>query len=300
VRVDHSHEKALSDRGFTLLELLIACAMLLAVAGAVATMAAPLRDVFERSLGTTEMAGGSRVALDRVIADIREAASAASVGVPQICFSRVFPTVAVLSDLGASPALGAGRALRISRIPLQAAQGVLRLDAVGGTTTLALDTAARCSAVGRACGFRSGTLAVLHDATRSLPVTVDSVTGAGLVRLTSGLTMAFAAGSVLAAVTVTEYGVRPDPDGSFRLVRIVSGVEQPLLQHVVHFEAVANGPDAFRIERVDLRLRLEAASAAHRGPSTVLFRRPGTSRHATRWVPDVEISTSASPRSPAS
>ena len=49
--------------------------------------------------------------------------------------------------------------------------------------------------------------------------------------------------------------------------------------------------DLLRIRAIDLRLRVEAASAALRGPMTGLFQRPGTEQNAARWVPDVEVRT---------
>ena len=47
--------------------------------------------------------------------------------------------------------------------------------------------------------------------------------------------------------------------------------------------------DLLRIRGVEVRMRVEAASAALRGPSARLFRRPGTEQNAGRWVPDVEL-----------
>jgi hypothetical protein len=47
--------------------------------------------------------------------------------------------------------------------------------------------------------------------------------------------------------------------------------------------------DMLRIRAIELRLRVEAASAALRGPLPHLFRRPGTQPDAARWVPDVEM-----------
>ncbi|MGH9201514.1 MAG: PilW family protein [Vicinamibacterales bacterium] len=49
--------------------------------------------------------------------------------------------------------------------------------------------------------------------------------------------------------------------------------------------------DLLRIRGIDLRLRVEAASAALRGPVPRLFHRPGTEQNAGRWVPDIELRT---------
>ena len=102
--------------------------------------------------------------------------------------------------------------------------------------------------------------------------------------------------NVLAAIEVTTVGLRLDADGSWRLVRSKQGSEQPVLDHVVAFDVDVHGPDPLHVVRVDLRLRLETASAAMRGPAGYLFRRGGTSQRAHQWVPDVELRTSIAPR----
>ncbi len=54
--------------------------------------------------------------------------------------------------------------------------------------------------------------------------------------------------------------------------------------------------DLLRVRRVGLRLRVQAASAALRGPVSTLFRYGGTARHADRLVPDVEWRFDLAPR----
>jgi hypothetical protein len=54
--------------------------------------------------------------------------------------------------------------------------------------------------------------------------------------------------------------------------------------------------DLLRIRRIAVRLRLETSQIALRGPAGVLFSRGGSSRDATRWVPDAEIRFDVSPR----
>lgn len=293
----HSAPQVSNSSGFTTLELLIASALLLAVFGAVAAMAIPLRDAFERSLGAADLTGGSRAVLERLTAEVREAGSAAAVGVGRVRLADLLPVIIPLSDLDAGSVTNPARAVRITRIPFLAPQGVLQADAGIGTVLLQVETVAPCSAVGFACGLRAGVMAVLYDETRATTVGVDSVADGGVVRLGSPLTMAFGRGAVIAAVSVTAYGLRSDPDGSSRLVRATQGAEQPLLQSVVDFEVAVHGVDPLHIRQVDFRLRVEAPSAAMRGPVGRLFRRPGSSRRAAQWVPDIELRASVAARS---
>ena len=54
--------------------------------------------------------------------------------------------------------------------------------------------------------------------------------------------------------------------------------------------------DLSRVRAVAVTLRVEAASAAQRGPAGLLFARGGTATDAKRWAPDREIRFMVSPR----
>jgi prepilin-type N-terminal cleavage/methylation domain-containing protein len=54
--------------------------------------------------------------------------------------------------------------------------------------------------------------------------------------------------------------------------------------------------DLLRIRSVAVVIRVESAVSALRGPASVLFARTGTSRSADRWVPDQEVRFQVSPR----
>jgi hypothetical protein len=54
--------------------------------------------------------------------------------------------------------------------------------------------------------------------------------------------------------------------------------------------------DLFRIRRVVVTLRVQAAAASLRGPAGLLFTRGGTSTSSQRYVPDQEIKFSVTPR----
>lgn len=71
---------------------------------------------------------------------------------------------------------------------------------------------------------------------------------------------------------------------------LVDGPWCPDAGRVQSFDA-----DLLRVRLVRVRLRLQAASAAFRGPSGPLFVRPGTARAADRFVPDLEIQFDVAP-----
>ncbi len=285
----------MNERGFAMLELLVACALLLAVTGAVAAIAIPLRAGVERSLGTSELTGGGRSVLDRLATEIREAGRGAEVG-GTLRLLDVMTTIVPLATLGSAPTGAEGRAVRLTRVPGRAPQATLRTGVGVSDIDVQLETTSRCHNSDPTCGLRAGMTAVLYDDTHAVLVSVHSVAPTGIVRLSAGLPSAFAAGSIIAAVSTTAYGLRNDPDGSFRLVRVTPAAEQPVLQSVVDFQVTAIGTDARHVQQVDLVLRIEAESAHLRGPAGYLFRRAGTALRPAQWVPDVELRWSVAVR----
>ena len=282
--------------GFTTIEMLIATALLLTVTASIVALATPVRDAVERSLGRTDLTGGSRFALDRLAAELRQAGSPPTLAAETVRFETLVATIVPLADLDSGLVQSPGHAIRTVSVPHQAPQGRLSAAVASGTVLLPLDPSAPCTAVNAACGFRPGMLALLFDDTSSQFVTVQAIGTAGEVRITSPLAGAAPEGAVLTAIEILTVGLRPDADGSWRLVRSKQGSELAVLDHVVSFEVETRGPDPLHVTRVDLRLRLETASAAMRGPAGYLFRRSGTSRRAQQWVPDIELRTSIAPR----
>jgi len=54
--------------------------------------------------------------------------------------------------------------------------------------------------------------------------------------------------------------------------------------------------DLLRIRKIGVTIRIQSALASMRGPAGVLFRNGGTSRSASRWVPDQEVRFQVAPR----
>jgi hypothetical protein len=296
----HHRMRLLRESAFTTIELLVASSLLLVVTGAIAAMALPMRDAVERSLGRADLTGSSRFAVERLLADLREAGSPPTVTPAGARLEAMMPPVVTLQDLQTHLAQSPGRAVQIASVPALAPQGELAAPVTAGTVSLPLNLTSRCTAVGLACGFRPGMTAVLFDASRFAILSVQSVDDVGTVRVAAPVNDGFAAGSVLAALSISVYGLRLNADGSSRLVRVRQGSEQPILDHVVDFAIEQTGPDPFRVRRVQLRLRLEAASAALRGPAGYLFTRGGAATRARQWVPDIEVRTSVALRQGAS
>jgi hypothetical protein len=90
-----------------------------------------------------------------------------------------------------------------------------------------------------------------------------------------------------------------------RLATLANGVGQVKLDPAIFSEGPrcpddanddAYDADLLRIRRVRMRLRVQVAAAALRGPAGVLFKYGGSSQGGERFVPDQEISFDVTPR----
>jgi hypothetical protein len=279
----------MNARGFVLLEWVIASALVIVVAGAIFSTVGPVRDVVERAGQGMEMVTAARAAMDVLVAELREAGANTVVAATGIDFGVGLAAVSVHADLDAGDVVASGSAIRISRVSHQAPQGRLRDAAYAGDTLLRLNTAARCATGGPTCGFRRGDVAALVSDGIAELVTIDAEL-VGAVAVSTPVTRAFPADSVLCRVHTTMYGLRTDAGGADRLVRLTDGgAEQPVLDNVVRFSAQMDVADIARARRVSLDLRVQASAAEWRGPAGYLFVRGGTGSNARRWLPDLEL-----------
>ena len=278
----------MSDRGFVVLEWLVASALVIVLASAVFSAVAPMRDLIERTQHRVDMAVAARGALDLVVNDTLEAGSNTAIGDADVFLADVLPPFLLLEDLESGTPAQAATAIVINRTPLNGAQGRLLSDVAAGESLLRLATSARCSSGSPACGFDAGDRAVLFTPSVA-EVVVIAETLAGEVTLTQPVSNAFPVGSVLCRLITTTYGLR-DEDGDARLVRLTDGgAEQPLLDNVVAFEIQADDPNPLMARRLHVRLRVQAAAEHLRGPEGYLFGRAGTAPGPRRWLPDVQL-----------
>jgi hypothetical protein len=278
----------MTARGFTLIELLIVAAVVMAISGALAAMVAPLGSAIDRTHASADMDAGTRSVIQQLSADLRLAGTDASIALPHQRLAGVLPPVALLRDLDSGEATLPAMAVRITYVPHLAAQGILHAAAAAGDTVLRLETVSRCAMGLPACGFRPGDSAVLYTTAAVSTVTIDAV-GTGAVMLASPLTVPFPAGAVMAALVSVTYGIRSAADGSQRLVRVsTGGAEQPMLDNVVAFTLATDTGNPLDAGRVSWTLRVQAPSAAFRGPAGTLFRHGGTATRLRAWIADVE------------
>ena len=268
----------MNEKGFALLEWLIASALVMAIAGAVFGTVMPMRDVVERTQHRVDLVGAARGALDSMIADVREAGSGPSVDAGPGSLATVLPPLELVGPT----------TMRLVKVPAGASQGRLSAGMFAGDTVVPLDTATRCTTGAPACGFDVGDRAVLYSGAAAEIVTVESLMP-GAVGVQSPVGAAFPAKSVLCRLVLIEYTVQ-EINGVGRIVRISDGgAMQPLLEDVVAFELSLDDPDNTKARQLRMRLRVQTPAAHLRGPKGYLFARAGTAASQRQWLPDVEL-----------
>lgn len=146
------------EDGYTLVELVLASAIMLTVVGAVMTL---LHDGLTRTPvleEATDLHQRARVAADALAADVRAAGS----GTPSGPLPRFVPAVEP-RVIGAPAGSASADALTIRYVPPRAARSRLVHPLAPASTSVAIDMAG-CPARTTACGFTAGMHAAVFDA----------------------------------------------------------------------------------------------------------------------------------------
>lgn len=225
-------------RGFTVVELLVAMTITLAVAAVIVAAAQPARDAFDRVPAELDLQQRGRTALEGLTQAVR-AADIVSFADPD----------------------GAGSFASMTTIvPVaSAAQGVLDVDQTtpGGPITLAV---APCPNVKDVCGFTNGAAAVITQG-GTFDVFIVSATDAGARRLSPdrALSRAYPRGSAVLEIEASTFRLDEQTDGTYSLIReTAAGAVQP----VVDF--LADLVFSVQVQQVDVAFTVHAPSEALR------------------------------------
>lgn len=284
-------------RGYTVLELLVASAIFLALSGAVLGLlveglaGAPILQE------ATDLHQRSRVLADVFAADLRAAAA----GPPSGPLSRYF---AAIAPRRASDPVGVvfTTAVTLRYVPPAAAHSRLVQPLERGLPVAIIDVNG-CPSGTTACGFVAGSLAVIFDTAGHADfVNIDAI-GPGVLTITDTRgprAVTYPVGAEVAdAVEVTyffdaaaRHVRREEGGGSFVVADNVTALTFDYLGDDMVAMPVAlfgDGPfagagatmfdvDLLRVRRVRATLRLESGVDAMRGTDVRFFARPGTGR----------------------
>lgn len=228
----------MTERGFTLVELLITTLLTLIILAIALAIVDPARASFERDMAGADMAQRLRTGLQALGHDLRGAGAGAAIAE----HSRLGDSVPVIEPMThldpAEPVDGRFHAIRIITVPADAAQARLREALVSGNDPVRLKGPPACPGSRAACGFERGQSAIVFDSTATYDVVdiADVDAAGGAITTTWPLAGRYAAGAAIAEIEETTYGLAADGQGGQRLVKVTgAGATMPLLDHVVDF-----------------------------------------------------------------
>lgn len=258
---------AMCEGGFTLVELLIAIAITIVIAGAIAAVAPQAHAAFDRLPADLELQQRGRTAIDVLSQALRSAgtnvAATQSFGV----LSDLLPIVSVSGE----DEPGVFTELTVIIPAPDPAQATLDVDQIapGGAMTL---STAHCPNINDVCGFTPKKTAVVADGEGHFDVFSIAATDVGSHQLTpaKALSLSYPDGSVLVEADQFVFSLKEQPDGSYSLVRkTAAGAVQPIVDFVsgLTFDRTGQMVAAgfFRIEQVGVWLSVEAPTDFLRG-----------------------------------
>jgi prepilin-type N-terminal cleavage/methylation domain-containing protein len=276
------------NRGFALLELLIALAICAVVAAGIAVVVPPARAAFELTPAEIDLQQRGRTAIDVMVQAIRAAGADAVAAAELGPLSGIVPAVMPMD-----PTVdGKFTRLRVIGPRHDGAQGTLEHHQDGASAVLAVAVDG-CPSIGVLCGFARDTTALIADGSGRFDVfTVESVDAAAkTVTARHPLTPPYAAGSVVIEADVNTFQLELQPDGSRTLVRLSGGGgKQPIVDRIASLtfapygfdlagmlsplsaETLVDGPwsrgapdgdyddDVFLVRRIDIAITLHASA----------------------------------------
>ena len=236
------------DRGFSLIEALIATALMLAVTSAAFTMMHPAYGAFAVEPESADMQQRLRVAADVLSKDLAMAGAGAYSGPHAGSLVYSFPAVlpfrqGTLRD--DPPGVFATDRITLIFVPSTPAQSTLTEPLTGATATFATGAETGCpfdpgsSTEATRCGFSREQTVLVYDAAGGYGLFTVAAVADGVATLASkkpgGAGSTFAAGSHIVEVENHTYSLKSDDSaGTYQLMHgDGSGADTPVVDHVV-------------------------------------------------------------------
>ena len=225
--------------GATLVELLVALALMSLALGTVSMLASAVLAGFEADPAAADEQQRVRSGVNALIDDVRRAGSGflqAPDDGPGAGLPALVPDTVVT---GAWPVRAMPHTLAAIYALRNAAHARLRTAAAAGDFVLKLDRPAFCSAIAITCGFAAGDdVLVFDEHGRVAVMSVSQVLPPLDLELTSALREGWRAGASVSSATLHVYSLRPDPaTGLSQLVRALgAGPANPVIDFVTRFD----------------------------------------------------------------
>jgi Tfp pilus assembly protein PilW len=232
------------DRGLSLVELVIALGVMLAVTAGLFSVMHPAQGAFAAEQDVADMQQRLRVASDVLSRDLA-LAGAGAYGPPHAgpltqYFAPVLPFRQGATNVDAPGTFAVDRPTLLA-VPPTAAETTLTAPLASGAVTLQVARESNCAAGVNLCGFTANLPVLVFDEQGSVSLfTVTSVADALLqvtvTRPPNGANLAFAAGSTVVAGTSRTYFLKTDPaTETMQLMQYdgTSNADVPVLDHIV-------------------------------------------------------------------
>jgi hypothetical protein len=309
------------DAGFSLAEVLVATAIMLAVTGAIFALAHPQTAAALTQPAGIDMLQRARATGEILLREIAGAGSGLDAGAQRGPLIAYFAPVVPRRFGPAADAFDVARsdALTVITVADSASQTALAAPLIAGASTMAIELPANCPVGTMACGMVQGDSVVVFD--REGHYDLYEVTGvspgfASIRPHAGGATHSYAAGEAVAVATARTYYL----DRAAAVLRYSDGdqADAPVIGGLaalvpaggslapLPLSIFTDGPwcgdghrrfdaDLLRVRRLRIAIRVEAAPHTVRA-SGAAYASPGTSRSALLSVPDFEIRFDVTPR----
>jgi prepilin-type N-terminal cleavage/methylation domain-containing protein len=230
----------MTERGFTLVELLVALVISLFVAAAALMLAGAARTALTVEPASVDTVRRLRAGADAVGAAIASAGGERSIGDDVGTLASAVPVV----RLGGTPGEAFFSELTVIRV-VQGGRGRLAVDQPGPAGSLTLDPAeGLCPRSGLVCGFDVGDVAVAFDGRGHFDVLIVGAVTEALSRITprAPLVYAYPAGAWVVAVRQERLALVPQAGSAPTLTRVTAaGAREPVVDGVTRLQLHAWG-----------------------------------------------------------
>jgi prepilin-type N-terminal cleavage/methylation domain-containing protein len=263
----HPHGQSEWQRGFSLIELLVALGIVMSIGAVAAQLVPTARVAFDRVPADLDLQQRGRTAVDVLSQALRSAGRnvAATTTLGQL--SELLPTVYGSDPTGVE---GMFRAITVVVPVVEGAQGVLNTDQTSPGALISLGTSP-CPNFGDVCGFAPGTTAMIAsgDGIHDVFVVGTTMAGARWLMPNHGLSRAYPAGSVIVEVDEHTFRLADQANGSMSLIRVTAvGAVQPIVDFVADLSFDVQGEDTpagfFRPRQVGVSIRMQAQTESTR------------------------------------
>jgi prepilin-type N-terminal cleavage/methylation domain-containing protein len=222
----------MTQRGFSLVELLIAATVSALIAGALLSALPPARAAFEVTPASLELQQRARVGFEFLASAVRSAgwyeaghrdSTVAASFVPAVIPAIASGSAGVFSELEVFRLIGAG------------AHGVLDRDQPTASGPLTLASGHGCPRIPDVCGFVVGSAAAISDGHGRFDIFEIAMADAAQMRVTplTPLSAPYAKDAQLVEAQAFRFWLAPQPDGSKSLMRASgAGPAQPIVDGV--------------------------------------------------------------------